>query len=154
MGESVMISMKETNGVESEPTNWNPHPMIDATHDPRRESFVESANHDPDFPIQNLPLGIFSPPGEAPRGGVAIGDEIFDLKAAAEANLFSGLAAEAARAASGALLNPLFALEARMRQALRVQGVQVEERPADRKPERVDEPCERDRAKTAAVEHP
>src|SRR4051795_7721666 len=95
--------------------------MIDATHDPRRESIVESANHDPDFPIQNLPLGIFSPPGEAPRGGVAIGDEIFDLKAAADANLFSGLAAEAAYAASGALLNPLFAQEARLRQALRAQ---------------------------------
>ena len=64
-----MISKMEPNGVESDPTIWNPHPMIDATHDPRRESFVESANHDPDFPIQNLPLGIFSPPGEAPRGG-------------------------------------------------------------------------------------
>jgi fumarylacetoacetase len=116
-----MISKMEPNGVESDATIWNPHPMIDATHDPRRESFVESANHDPDFPIQNLPLGIFSPPGEAPRGGVAIGDEIFDLKAAAEANLFSGLAADAARAASGALLNPLFAKEARVRQALRAQ---------------------------------
>ena len=95
--------------------------MTDATHDPRRRSFVESANQHLDFPIQNLPFGIFSPPGEAPRGGVAIGDEIFDLKAAAEANLFSGLAAEAVRAASGALLNPLFAMEARGRQALRAQ---------------------------------
>ena len=37
---------------------------IDATHDPRRLSFVASANGHPDFPFQNLPLGIFSPRGE------------------------------------------------------------------------------------------
>ena len=95
--------------------------MIGATYDMSRRSFVESANRHQDFPLQNLPLGIFSPPGEGPRGGVAIGDEIFDLKAASEARLFSGLAAEAARAASGAVLNTLFALEADARQALRVQ---------------------------------
>src|SRR4051812_11553324 len=95
--------------------------MIDATHDPRRRSFVESANEHPEFPIQNLPFGIFSPPSKAARGGVAIGDEIFDLNAATDAGLFSGVAAEAARAASGALLNPLFAMEASARQALRAQ---------------------------------
>ena len=47
-------------------------------------SWVESAN-DPatDFPIQNLPFGVFRRMGttEAPRGGVAIGDQIFDLAA-------------------------------------------------------------------------
>ncbi len=47
-------------------------------------SWVESAN-DPatDFPIQNLPFGVFRRKGanEAPRGGVAIGDQIFDLAA-------------------------------------------------------------------------
>ena len=46
------------------------------------ESWVESAN-DPksDFPIQNLPFGVFRRKGtkEAPRGGVAIGDQVFDL---------------------------------------------------------------------------
>ena len=36
-----------------------------------------------DFPIQNLPLGVFSPPAaRAPRGGVAIGDQILDLAGA------------------------------------------------------------------------
>jgi fumarylacetoacetase len=57
---------------------------LDATHDPRLQSWVESAN-DPagDFPIQNLPFGVFRRKGskEAPRGGVAIGDQILDLAA-------------------------------------------------------------------------
>ena len=58
--------------------------MVDPTHDPGLESWVESAN-DPatDFPIQNLPFGVFRRKGtkEKPRGGVAIGDRIFDLAA-------------------------------------------------------------------------
>jgi len=49
---------------------------------PFLKSWVESAN-DPasDFPIQNLPFGVFRRKGtkEAPRGGVAIGDQILDL---------------------------------------------------------------------------
>jgi len=57
---------------------------MDATHNPKLKSWVESAN-DPasDFPIQNLPFGIFRRKGtrEAPRGGVAIGDQILDLTA-------------------------------------------------------------------------
>jgi len=48
------------------------------------KSWVESAN-DPasDFPIQNLPFGVFRRKGtnEAPRGGVAIGDQVLDLAA-------------------------------------------------------------------------
>ena len=49
--------------------------MIDETHDPARASWVGSANVHPEFPIQNLPFGVFSPPdGRARRGGVAIGD--------------------------------------------------------------------------------
>jgi fumarylacetoacetase len=57
---------------------------LDATHDPELKSWVESANEPGcDFPIQNLPFGIFKRKGatEAPRGGVAIGDQIFDLAA-------------------------------------------------------------------------
>ena len=56
---------------------------MNATHDPKLESWVDSAN-DPagDFPIQNLPFGVFRRKGtsEAPRGGVAIGDQILDLQ--------------------------------------------------------------------------
>ena len=64
--------------------------MTDETHDKARQSWVGSANDHPEFPLQNLPLVIFSPPGHtapdaAPRGGIAIGDMIFDLRAARDA---------------------------------------------------------------------
>ena len=57
---------------------------LDETHDPGLTSWVESANErGTDFPIQNLPFGIFRRRGtsEAPRSGVAIGDQIVDLAA-------------------------------------------------------------------------
>jgi fumarylacetoacetase len=56
----------------------------DATHSPKLRSWVESANvPDCDFPIQNLPFGMFRPKGakKPPRPGVAIGDRILDLAA-------------------------------------------------------------------------
>ena len=56
---------------------------LDETHQPSRTSWVASANGHPDFPIQNLPLGVFSSPGGDPRIGVAIGDRILDVRAAA-----------------------------------------------------------------------
>ncbi|WP_192898674.1 fumarylacetoacetase [Crenalkalicoccus roseus] len=90
---------------------------VDATHDPARRSWVASANGHPDFPIQNLPLGVFSPPGGTPRGGVAIGDMILELGAVAP--LLSGEARRAAEAAAGPALNPLLALGAGPRRALR-----------------------------------
>src|SRR5499426_660255 len=93
--------------------------MIDETHAPQRRSWIASANAHADFPIQNLPLGVFTPPGGAARGGVAIGDDILDLAAALELKLFDGLAAQAAQAASGATLNPLLALGGEARRALR-----------------------------------
>lgn len=97
---------------------------VDETHDAKRISWVTSANGHADFPIQNLPLGVFSlkkKRGDKPRGGVAIGDEVFDLKAAFELGLFSGAAAKAAGAASAATLNGLMALGAGPRAALRKQ---------------------------------
>jgi fumarylacetoacetase len=57
---------------------------MNATHDPKLKSWVESANAtDCDFPIQNLPFGVFRKNGseDRPRGGVAIGDQILDLNA-------------------------------------------------------------------------
>src|SRR5882724_2795959 len=93
--------------------------VIDETHDPRRESWVASAQGHAEFPIQNLPFGVFSPAGGGPRAGVAIGDAIFDLPAGLEAGLFSGDAARAAEAAGGATLNPLMALGTGPRAALR-----------------------------------
>ncbi len=89
---------------------------LDETHDPAATSRVASANGHADFPIQNLPLGIFSD-GDAPRGGVAIGDSTVDIGAALD--LFTGEALLAARAMTGPTLNPLLALGAGPRRALR-----------------------------------
>jgi fumarylacetoacetase len=99
---------------------------IDETHDPKQQSWVASTNGHADFPLQNLPLGVFSPPGNTapdtrPRGGIAIGDKIFDIRAALAAGLLSGEAATAGEAASGGSLNPLIALGAGPRRALRKQ---------------------------------
>ncbi|OKO72045.1 fumarylacetoacetase [Bradyrhizobium sp. NAS96.2] len=50
-----------------------PHP-----NDPKLRSFIDVAPTS-DFPIQNLPYGVFSANGLAPRVGVAIGDYVLDL---------------------------------------------------------------------------
>jgi hypothetical protein len=47
--------------------------IVDETHDPALGSWVPSADGHPDFPIQNLPLGIFSSKDIAQRPGLAIG---------------------------------------------------------------------------------
>ena len=58
---------------------------LDDTHRADLRSWVESAqNADTDFPIQNLPLGMFRSPTRSARPGVAIGDGILDLVAVAE----------------------------------------------------------------------
>ncbi|WP_312934118.1 fumarylacetoacetase [Pseudomonas sp.] len=85
---------------------------------PFARSWVEHANGHADFPLQNLPLGIFSRPGEARRCGVAIGEAILDLPAVLDAGLLDGQAKVAAEAAS-ATLNALFALGQPARLALR-----------------------------------
>ena len=53
----------------------------DETHDPSLVSWVDGAGPGSDFPVQNLPLGIFSEVKGARRPGVAIGDYILDLRA-------------------------------------------------------------------------
>ncbi len=74
------------------PSHFRPDPEI--THDANflTRSWVASANGHADFPLQNLPLGVFSVKGSAPRSGVAIGEHIFDLQAALDADLFDGAA--------------------------------------------------------------
>jgi fumarylacetoacetase len=93
---------------------------LNETHDPARRSFVAGADAaDGDFPIQNLPFGVFRPaPAAPPRVGVAIGDQIVDLAAAAD--LFEGPAAEAARAGAAPHLDRLMALGPRAWSALRL----------------------------------
>ena len=96
-----------------------PIATIDETHTPDLGSWVEGADTHPDFPIQNLPLGVFSVVGDVPRGGIAIGAMILDLAALAHSGLLEGEALAAAKAASGPTLNPLLALGTGPRRALR-----------------------------------
>ncbi len=101
---------------------------MDDTHDPGRRSWLPSANTPAtDFPIQNLPLGLFRRPGLlTPRVGVAIGDSVLDVRGCQEADLLTGDADDAGRAcvapyAQGVFtpLNALAALGRRHWTALR-----------------------------------
>jgi fumarylacetoacetase len=60
---------------------------VNATHASTLTSWVRSAQGHPDFPIQNLPFGVFRrrETSDPPAVGVAIGDQILDLTASAEA---------------------------------------------------------------------
>jgi fumarylacetoacetase len=88
-------------------------------------SWVTSANGHGDFPLQNLPFGVFSAKGLSRRGGVAIGDFILDLQAALESGWFTGEARVAAEAAGRGQLNDFFALGGSARRALRVELLQL-----------------------------
>ena len=85
------------------------HRNTDPTTDPALRSWVESANDQrADFPIQNLPFGVFRRKGtaEPARVGVAIGDRVFDLRVLHEAGLFDGVVGLAGKSdcfASGTL---------------------------------------------------
>ena len=69
--------------------------MIDlnSTHDVNLKSWVDSANEDnTDFPIQNLPLGVFREnEKEQFRCGVGIGNFILDISKAADILLFDSM---------------------------------------------------------------
>lgn len=88
----------------------------DETHDPARTSWVEGARGHGDFPIQNLPFGLFSPAGQPPRIGVGIGDMILDLAACAGAGLLDRRFEAPCR---DAWVNALLALPGEDRRALR-----------------------------------
>ena len=86
---------------------------MNATHDPARRSWVASANlAGGDFPIQNLPFGVYRPLGSGAPGriGVAIGDRVLDLAGCHEETLLGGETAEAGRACTASSLNALMSL--------------------------------------------
>jgi fumarylacetoacetase len=86
---------------------------IDATHDPKLRSWVTSANQkDTDFPIQNLPFGVFRTRGSAEPGriGVAIGDRILDLSRCYGAGLLQELPEQLQTACLAPNLNSLMAM--------------------------------------------
>jgi len=95
---------------------------LDATHDPALRSWVASAN-DPatDFPIQNLPFGRFRRAGSNAdwRIGVAIGDQVLDLRAAQEQGGWSPDVAELLLALAPGDLKALMARGVQPRRLLR-----------------------------------
>ena len=96
-------------------------PTLNETHDPALQSWVEAANApDADFPLQNLPFGVFvHPDSGGAKVGVAIGDSILDVAAAYDRDVIGGAADDAARACLGGTLNALMALGGRHWSALR-----------------------------------
>lgn len=96
--------------------------LLNETHNPALTSWVASANESTtDFPIQNLPFAIFKRKGsdENFRGGVAIGDQVVDLAALANAKLFDGVVADALALCSQSTLNEFMAQPSSVWSALR-----------------------------------
>lgn len=79
-----------------------------------------------DFPIQNLPFGVFRDweGDDAARVGVAIGSYVLDVSAL-KASLFTGLAKRAAEACTEPTLNPLMALGGEYATALRARVIEL-----------------------------
>lgn len=97
--------------------------MLNETHDPALRSWVDSANlPTTDFPIQNLPFAVFRRAGtsEEFRGGVAIGDEILDLAAAARFGVWDPVVTRTLASASRPVLNELMASGPQAWSALRL----------------------------------
>jgi fumarylacetoacetase len=95
---------------------------INVTHDPQLKSWVISANDvTTDFPIQNLPMGVFAKKNGMDAVGIAIGDYVLDVTAASLAGLYDGLASDAAKRCGGATLHQLMALGPRYWSSLRAQ---------------------------------
>ena len=92
---------------------------IDHTHDPAATCWVEGADDHPDFPVQNLPLGVFAPEDLEPRIGTAIGGHVLDVASSAAAGLLGALPHDLYAALLQPSLNALFALEPACRVHLR-----------------------------------
>jgi fumarylacetoacetase len=98
------------------------HHEINSTHSPHLRSWVDSANATgTDFPIQNLPFGVFSRKGanEIPRICIAIGDYVLDLAACAHSGLLDPLGEATVEACAEMQLNRLMSLGAQHWSALR-----------------------------------
>jgi len=100
---------------------------LDETRNPALTSWVESAQAAGcDFPIQNLPFGVFrrAGSGESARVGIAIGDQILDLTAAASAGAL-GDNSDIHAACSSPRLNELMSLGREAWRAVRVSASQL-----------------------------
>ncbi|WP_448217267.1 fumarylacetoacetase [Endozoicomonas sp. 2B-B] len=94
---------------------------LNETHDVNLTSWVICANKsDADFTIQNLPFAVFRTGSEPFRCGVAIGNQILDLKATDALKPFDGKAAVALTACTQENLTPLMELGFEYWSALRL----------------------------------
>jgi fumarylacetoacetase len=100
--------------------------MIDETHARAAQSWIDSANGHHDFPLQNLPLGIFGPPADSEdaRIGMAIGRYVFDVREARSAGLLVTPAGDSSNWWSQTSLNGLMA-DPSARRSLRKQVFQL-----------------------------
>ena len=88
-------------------------------------SWVESANlPDEDFPLENLPYGVFRH-GSRNRIGVAIGDQVLDLQGCATQGIFDSLLHDAVSACGEESLNALMKLGPGAWKALRHRLIEV-----------------------------
>jgi fumarylacetoacetase len=97
---------------------------LDATHDQALRSWVDPANDAAsDFPIQNLPFGRFRRAGtlDAWRVGVAIGDQVLDLKKTSEQSGWTDAERERLLPVAQSDLNAFMGLGPTARRALRAQ---------------------------------
>lgn len=91
-----------------------------------RHSWVQTANDKAtDFPIENLPFGIFSARHLTPRIGIAIGDSILDLRACADQGLLADLSEDIQHACLASTLNALMSLGRRAASSLRKQATEL-----------------------------
>ncbi len=84
-----------------------------------RKSWVESANGEGGFPLQNLPFCAFQVRGGGQRLGVGIGDSILDLARLAQSEAMSGVSVEVREACTEPTLNRLMACGVAKTQKLR-----------------------------------
>ncbi len=86
---------------------------LNTTHNPQARSWVRSANDDAsEFPIQNLPFGVFQDRQKQDgfRIGVAIGDAILDLPKALASGVLDTLNSASRMALGASTLNPFMSL--------------------------------------------
>jgi fumarylacetoacetase len=86
--------------------------------DPELESWIP-VDEKSDFPIQNLPFGIFSTKNTEPRPATRIGDTVIDLSILADFGFFDGLKIKDLQCFYAPVLNPIIKLGPAFWSALR-----------------------------------
>ncbi len=96
---------------------------MNRTNDPNLRSWVEVPENS-DFPIQNLPFGVFKTPGLTPRLCTAIGDYVADLQVLSEHGFFDDLGIDI-RVFAQPYLNEFIALGKKKTSAVRSRLAEI-----------------------------